>query len=183
MQVGDLESFLQRNEDTAPATRAISFCLSFLTSRENYLSILSLQPPDFGEPFVKATYNLEGDGPLALKYFEIVDAVSAGIQVAHAPNVEAIALVVSQRAPLVKQQLIDYAKRCVQPGLDYFRHQLESSLKGPRHGYSPHTKCTQCSQTSQQLTPSQPFLVDATAGLKAELPTFLAKAADVSQFL
>ncbi len=114
---------------------------------------------DFGQPFVKATYNLAGDGPLALKCFEIVDAVSAGIQVAHAPNVKVIARVVSQGAPSVKQQLIDYAKRCVQPGLDYFHHQLGSSLKVPPQAFkaarlfSPHKVHTM----QPEVTPSLPF--------------------------
>ena len=187
VQFGDLESFLQRNEDIAPATRAKLLPFFSNHKRKSTLQIELAATINFGEPFVKATYNLEGDGPLALKCFEIVDAVSAGIRVAHAPNVEAIARVVSQGAPSVKQQLIDYAKTCVQPGFDYFHHQLGSSLKGPLQAFkaarlfSPHKVHTmQPDITVVDSLSVFPFLVDATAGLKVELPTYLAKAADVS---
>ena len=166
-----------------PQPQDVSFYHSFPTSR---LQIELAATIDFGEPFVKATYSLEGDGPLALKCFEIVDTVSAGIQVAYAPNVEAIARVVSQGVPAVKQQLIDCAKRCVQPGFDYFHHQLGSSLKGPLQAFkaarlfSPHKlHIMQPDATAVDSLSAFPFLVDATSGLKAELPTYLAKAADV----
>jgi len=46
---------------------------------------------DFSEPFVKATYWLEGNGPLALNCFEIVDSLSTSIRLCNVPNVEAIA--------------------------------------------------------------------------------------------
>ncbi len=50
---------------------------------------------DAGEAFVKATYNLEGDGPLVLKCFEILSTLTASIQVGHYPNVQAIAQILS----------------------------------------------------------------------------------------
>ena len=83
---------------------------------------------DWGEAFVKATYNLEGDEPLASICYEIVQTVVASIQVANTPNVNAIAKSLAP-APAVQQQLVTYAKSCVQPGLDYFQHQLQTSLK------------------------------------------------------
>ena len=112
---------------------------------------------------MKATYNLEGDGPLVFTCFEIVDALSASIRVAHAPNVEAIAQVLSQGVPSVKQQLVDHAKRCAQPGFDYFQQQqLGSSLKGPlaasrQQGCFLLSSYIQCSQMLQLLTHSLPF--------------------------
>lgn len=36
-----------------------------------------------GEPFVKACYTLEGDGPLALTCYEVLSTVKASIQVKH----------------------------------------------------------------------------------------------------
>ena len=45
---------------------------------------------DAGEPFVKACYTLEGDGPLALSCYEVVSNVSASIQVKHWPNTHAL---------------------------------------------------------------------------------------------
>ena len=65
---------------------------------------------DAGEAFVKATYNLEGDGPLVLKCFEVLSTLVADIQVGHYPNVQAIAL--SAGSSAVIQQWVDYAKAC-----------------------------------------------------------------------
>ena len=59
---------------------------------------------DYGEPFVKATYKLEGDGPLAFKCYETVECVSRSIELAYTPNVEAVAnkfVSSSMKAPLV----------------------------------------------------------------------------------
>ena len=98
---GDLEPFLQRNDDIAPAPCTRAKLLPFFSDqqRKATLQIELAATIDFGKPFVKATYNLEGDGPLALKCYEIVDALSAGIQVVHAPNVEAIAQTISGGTP------------------------------------------------------------------------------------
>ena len=46
-----------------------SCCLSLLISRSLLSSSLTV---DWGEPFVKATYFLEGDGPLALECYEAI---------------------------------------------------------------------------------------------------------------
>ena len=48
---------------------------------------------DYGENFVKATYDLEGDGPLILHCFEIIDTLCNAIKSlnSHSPNAEAVA--------------------------------------------------------------------------------------------
>ena len=45
---------------------------------------------DYGEPFVRATYNLEGDGPLALSCYETVQEIVTFIEADNAPNLNAI---------------------------------------------------------------------------------------------
>ena len=40
--------------------------------------------------FVKATYKLKGDGPLAFECYETVECVSRSVELAHALNVEAV---------------------------------------------------------------------------------------------
>ena len=45
---------------------------------------------DWGHPFVKATYRLEGDGPLAVDCYKIIETVRAAIPSSHTPNVQAI---------------------------------------------------------------------------------------------
>ena len=64
---------------------------------------------DAGEPFVKATYNLEGDGPLVFMCFETLSALAASIHVAHYPNVLAVANSLGGAVPNT-QKWVDYAK-------------------------------------------------------------------------
>lgn len=188
VQFGDLEPFLQRNVDIAPATRAK--LLPFLSDlqRKGMLQIELAAIIDFGEPFVKATYNLGGDGAQALECYEIITAISASIQVAHYPNVEAVAWILSGGVPSIKAQLIDYAQKCVQPGVDYFNQQLTSSLQGPLLAFKAtrmfipqklHTM--EPDATAVGSLTAFPFLTlaDILTGLKEELPTYLSKAANV----
>ena len=46
------------------------------SSKQTNLQIELAAIIDFGEPFVKATYRLEGDGPLALEYFKVVEGIA-----------------------------------------------------------------------------------------------------------
>ena len=55
-----------------------------------YLKVELAAVVDYGEPFVKATYNLEGDGPLALSCYELVQEVVASIKVENVPNFQAV---------------------------------------------------------------------------------------------
>lgn len=45
---------------------------------------------DAGEPFAKATHNLNGDGPLVFGCFEALASLSVEIRTAHFPNLSAI---------------------------------------------------------------------------------------------
>ena len=142
---------------------------------------------DWGEAFVKATYNLEGDGPLAFTCYEIVQTVAAFIQVANTPNVNAVARSLAP-APAVQQQLVTYAKSYVQPGLDYFQHQLQTSLKVPvaafkaARFFSP-SKITDLKPSAAEVDSllAFPFLSSTQdlVGLKGELATYLASAKGV----
>ena len=78
---GDVEPFLRKNEDIGPSTRQklLSF---FDDSQKTGLLKLELAAViDYGEAFVKATYNLEGDGPLAFMCYKEIQAVDASIHV------------------------------------------------------------------------------------------------------
>ena len=125
-----MELFLQRNDDLGAASR--QKLIAFFQDPQNsaLLKIELASIIDWGEAFVKATYNLEGDGPLAFTCYEIIQTVVASIQVANTPNVNAVSRSLAP-APAVQQQLVTYAKNCVQPGLDYFQHQLQTSLRVP----------------------------------------------------
>ena len=86
---GDIVPFLQENE-LAPATATCGKILAILgdpvksTRLQVELAILM----DVGEHFVKATYSLEGDGPLVFSCFEVLSAVNASIHAAHLPNTQ-----------------------------------------------------------------------------------------------
>ena len=70
---------------------------------------------DWGEPFVKATYKLEADGPLAFTCYEVIQEIVTSIKVANIPNVQAVARDVSPSLT-VQKTLIANAKQCIQPG-------------------------------------------------------------------
>ena len=95
-----------------------------------YLKIELASIIDWGKSFVKATYSLEGDGPLVFSCYEVVQKIVSSVRVGNTPNVQAIVRSLSI-APEIQQQLIAYAKSCIQPGLDYFEHQSQTSLKAP----------------------------------------------------
>ena len=69
---------------------------------------------DAMEPFVKATYNLEGDRPLIFKAYEEIALLSAGILNQHYPNTKAVAKSLTTTS-IQQQHLLDYAKSCVAP--------------------------------------------------------------------
>ena len=53
------------------------------------------------------------------------------VELAYAPNVEAVAKTLSRGSQTVKQRLLNHATTCVQPAHSYFKWQLSSSLKVP----------------------------------------------------
>ena len=90
LQFGDIEPFLNRNADLGRSSRPK--LLAILSDQEK-LKCLKLELAaviDWGEVFVKATYNLEGDGPLSFTAYEEVRTVTAAVRVAHTPNTEAV---------------------------------------------------------------------------------------------
>lgn len=53
---------------------------------------------DWGEPFVKACYFLEGDGSLAVNCYKAVERIQARLRTEDIPNVTAIAQKLSGKA-------------------------------------------------------------------------------------
>ena len=129
-QFGDLDAFIKRNDDASPVTRGKLLALFSNGTKRSTLQIELAAIVDFGEPFVKATCQLEGNGHLALDCFEIVDGLSTSIRLCNVPNVEAIAKKLANGSLHAKQKWIDHAKTCIEPGHNYFKRQLTSSLKG-----------------------------------------------------
>ncbi len=126
---GDIEPFLTVNADLSPATRAK--LLNYLSdaSKNMLLQVELAAIIDWGEPFVKATYKLEGDGPLALYCYKVIETIKASVHAAHTPNVLAVADKLSRGVAHTKQLMIDHAQQCIQSGIDYFNHQLATTLQ------------------------------------------------------
>ena len=78
---------------------------------------------DWGEPFVKTCYYLEGDGPLALDCYEVIDQV---IIASVATENMAEMLTKQPHSHPLHEQWVTYARSCVKDGIDY---QLTSSLR------------------------------------------------------
>ena len=68
---GDIEPFLKDHDDISPATRTMLMQILSNPQRVSFLTELTAVI-DIGSYFVKATCNLEGDGILAVTYYEEV---------------------------------------------------------------------------------------------------------------
>ena len=77
---------------------------------------------------MKATYNLEGDGVLAVKCYEEILKIRNAIHTKHYPNLKAVTRAMSPSDTAAQQQLIDYGLSCVQPGLAYFNEKFGQTL-------------------------------------------------------
>ena len=84
---------------------------------------------DSMERFVKSTYILKGDGPLALEAYEHIRALSIAISTDHYPNVTAVAKQLSEGDSSHEQQLLRYVKACTEAAYAYFKTTFEGDLK------------------------------------------------------
>ena len=125
---GDVEVFLRTNTDLAPATRMKLLVIFDDVQKKACLRVEVAATVDGGLPFVKATYNLEGDGPLALQCYEIMETVSAAVRLAHYPNVDAVSSDIAAGNLQIQQRMIAHAKMCIQPGIDYYTSHLAGCL-------------------------------------------------------
>ena len=125
---GDVESFLRGNEDLAPATRGKLLTYFDDTRKKICLKIEMAIIVDVGSHFVKATYDLEGDGPLVLTCYETISVLTNVVSQGHYPNAQAVIRSITAEATQ-QIQLMQYATSCIQPGLDYFANCKENSMK------------------------------------------------------
>ena len=142
---------------------------------------------DFGEPFVKATYRLEGDGSLAFSAYEEIVKLQATISAQNFPNTTAVANKLSSNRPTQKQQLINYATECIKPAIVHFKQKFEGDLKPIVTGfkyarYFDPAKVSELCPSSADIDQLKafPFLNDKLEDLKVELPIYMAKADGVS---
>ena len=81
------------------------------------------------DPFIRATYYLEGDGPLSLSAYECVRSLYAHIGVRDFKNTNAIARQLAGGNLQHEQQLQAYASRYVDSAFDYFHAKFDNDLE------------------------------------------------------
>ena len=141
---------------------------------------------DAMEAFVKATYNLEGNGALALSAYEEIRKLFAVVSAKHYPNVTAVAKQLSQGRSVYENQLVAYGCNCAHPALDYFELKFNNDLKpvldvfrAARY-FSP-SKLSELKPTVTDIDQFAclPFLKPKIPMLKAELPSVIAACKDL----
>ena len=98
---GDIAPFLEANAELSPATKGKLLEKLQNASVNGHIQTELAAIVNAGEAFVKAIYRLGGDGPLAFHCLEVLSTLSAGIQVAYYPNLQAIAQMLSGGSQVV----------------------------------------------------------------------------------
>ena len=143
---------------------------------------------DSMQPFVQATYLLEGDGPLVFTAYEQIRKLYNHISLEHYPNVTALAREQAQGNSSHEQQLLAYAKSCVIPAYAYFKTKFDNDLKSTLDAFKAACYFNPCKLAELKPTSADiddlccfPFLKSETiADFKSELPQYLAIAEGVS---
>ena len=186
---GDIQGFLENNE-MAPATKEKLLSLLCHPQKRVLLKVEIAAIVDAGRPLVKATYILEGDGPLVVQCYEELSKVSASFSTAYYPNTKAQSTAEESGNPTFEQTLMDYATKCIEPAKSYFKEkfdavsgefsQLVSAFKAARL-FSPY-KVAEMKPTTAAMDELRafPFLINKLEDLKLELPTYMAAVEDVS---
>ena len=145
---------------------------------------------DVGEHFVKATYFLEGDGPLVFSCYEKLQAFAEACQAPIFPDVRVVVAAIvnkdpNQRAAALEQR----AKACVQSAILWFLRKFNVDLNDAVTAFK--AARVMCPVTVGWLRPTRasikalrtfPFLDnDATIdGLVRELPQYITATQDVA---
>ena len=183
---GDIIPFLESDADFSTATRGKLLAVLNDPQQKPYLMVELAVTIDASMPFVKATYNLEGDGPLVLSCYETISALNAAARQAYYPNLNALASQISSGDSQMEQELILHAKSCVQPGLTYYFRQLNEGMKEPLAAFkaarlfSPY-KLHEMKPDSSVIDSlvSFPFLSSSIPALKDEFPQYVAAVEDI----
>ena len=186
---GDVPSFLEC-EDLPPSKTKLLEILND-PPKNRKLQIELAITVDVGEPLVKATYRLEGDGPLVFSAYEEIATLQAGISNAHYPNTNAVATKLCSGRAVLKQQLMDYADSCTKLAYEYFTCKFNGDDDIKRAvtffkyaWYFDPSKLSELRPPSSDVEILRVFPMlnnDATISkLKCELPRYIALADGVS---
>jgi len=186
---GDVTPFLEQETTLAPTTRQRLLSITQDTQKNQKLQLELAAVIDAGNPFVRATYKLEGDGALVFGCFDVLSSLAASMQTGHYPNLTAVSAQLSAGNLSLVQQFLQYGRSYVQPGLDYFLDRFRGDLRSSVTAFKAARLFVPQKITEMQPDASAidaltafPFLADATTlhHLKTELPDYLAIAQDVS---
>lgn len=100
-QFGDVTRFLQEAATEKIAPNIVRQLQDLLSDPESLVNLkLELAVTiDVGEHFVKATYLLEGDGPLVVSCYEKLKAIAEACQAPYFPNVRAVVAAIVNEDP------------------------------------------------------------------------------------
>ena len=96
--------------DVSPATIAKLLQLFSDQKKSEFLQLELAVVIDAGEPFVKATYSLEGDGALVFQCHEIYTCLLAAVELQHYPNLCAVAKKLSGSIHCLLDRFMNYGK-------------------------------------------------------------------------
>ena len=190
VQFGDVARFVEEAKDAKVCPQLPPQLQAILSEPQRPMNLkLELAATiDVGEHFVKATYFLEGDGPLVFTCYEKLSAVSQFCQAPCFPSVRAIATAIAEEDPCQNATALERsAKACAEPAMTWFLIKFKVDLYDVVVAFKAARLF--CPVRIQRLKPSalveslRAFLFldsDTTIdGLKAELPANLAAAEDV----
>ena len=185
---GDLQRFLDENEDVSPKTMDHLRVILADPDRSKHLELELAALIDVGQHFVKATYRLEGDGPLVFSTFRSLQELLTACNVAHHPNIQAVAQKLADGDEEMATDLEQWAKQRVQPGVFWFLQKFHGEGRGGLRPMLEAFKLARyfCPVQVQALQPTAadvnllrhfPFLrIDnVIRGLQDELPAYLAE--------
>ena len=125
---GDIEKFL-KNDDLPLATSTKLLQVLDDPVKTRKLKIETATTVDAMEPFVKATYKLEGDGALSLVAYQQLSMLYASVCVTSITQMLLLLKAEAKGNATHEQQLINYFKACVPPAYDYFHLKFNNDLK------------------------------------------------------
>ena len=189
VQFGDVLPFLTNADLGSTVTRSNLLAMVQNTQQHQFLRVELASVVDCAHPIVKATYRLEGDGPLIFQAYEEIATVREAVRSAHYPSLLAVTQQIANGDSNLQQCLQTYGRECVRPGLEYFETKFGNDLSPPvsvfkaARLFSP-IKVHEMKPVATDVDALSvfPFLNDSITinNLKGELPSYVAKASDVS---
>ena len=189
----DIHGFISNQTDMAPAT--VRKLLALLDNPQVRALIQAEMAAviDAGEVVVKATYNLEGDGPLALIAHQVIKGVQSSLSMQQFPRLTGLSTRLYPNNMAAQQQILHYGKQCVRPGIQHFNRKFVGMNDEPAQfhrqmdffktaGYFHPATAADVQPTTdvvQARLAAVPALARFADGIGAEWPIYLAALEDL----